>query len=263
MRRTALLLLLALPFAAAPASAQTCLPLPADLVSWWGAEGDAQDYLSGNHGALQNGAGFAAGMVGQAFSFDGSDDFVRVPDAANLDITGDLTIDAWVYPTAFGDQRVIVSKRSFDNQDANMVFFLESDGRLSFTSRSGGGGFATVTGATALALNQWSLVAVTVDAATLTLYINGAVDASVPYSAVRPANTGDLTIGIVSIDPLLIPPAGYAAGWSGLLDEVEIFSRALAGAEIAAIYGAGSGGKCPPATQNETSSWGRVKGIYR
>ena len=54
----------------------TCTPAPSGLVSWWRAEGDARDFWDGNHGSLQNGATFAAGKVGQAFSFDGINDYL-------------------------------------------------------------------------------------------------------------------------------------------------------------------------------------------
>ena len=33
-------------------------------------------------------------------SFDGADDYVRVLDAAALKLTGDVTISAWIRPTA-------------------------------------------------------------------------------------------------------------------------------------------------------------------
>jgi hypothetical protein len=233
------------------------------MVSWWSAEGNALDIWDGNDGAALNGAGYAAGMVGQAFSLDGIDDHVAVPDHPSLDITGDLTVDAWVYPTALGEQRVIVSKRSFDNNDANIIFFMQPDGRLSFSSRVGGGGFPTVTSLNAIPLNQWTHVAVTIKGTTLTFYINGAVDSSPFYGDVRPANDGVLAIGIVTINPVLIPPNGLAAGWSGLLDEIEIFNLSLGGGQVAGIYAAGSAGKCLPATDSRTSTWGRLKGLYR
>lgn len=41
------------------------------MVSWWPGDGNANDIIGGNHGTLQNGANFASGMVGQAFSFSG------------------------------------------------------------------------------------------------------------------------------------------------------------------------------------------------
>ena len=58
---------------------------PLGLVSWWQAEDDATDSIDGNDGTMENGATFAAGRIGQAFSFDGNDDAVRVEASANLD----------------------------------------------------------------------------------------------------------------------------------------------------------------------------------
>ena len=52
--------------------AQTCVPPPAGLVSWWGGQGDATDTAGGNNGVLQGNAAYGPGMVGQAFSFDGN-----------------------------------------------------------------------------------------------------------------------------------------------------------------------------------------------
>src|SRR5207244_6607369 len=75
--------------------------LPAGIVSWYRADGNAFDSVSGNNGTLQGGASFAAGKSGQAFSFDGSSEFVDVPSNANLNPgTGSFTVDAWIYQTA-------------------------------------------------------------------------------------------------------------------------------------------------------------------
>ena len=59
-----------------PAVAQPCTPPPTGLVSWWPGDGNPNDIQDSNDGTLQNGVTFAAGKVGQAFSFDGVDDFV-------------------------------------------------------------------------------------------------------------------------------------------------------------------------------------------
>ncbi len=56
----------------AAATAQQCIPPPANLVSWWQGEGNANDSADGNHGVPQGAVSFAAGKVGQAFSFDDS-----------------------------------------------------------------------------------------------------------------------------------------------------------------------------------------------
>jgi len=46
-----------------------CAPVPSGIVSWWQAEGNTADTSGPNNGNALNGAGFAAGKVGQAFSY--------------------------------------------------------------------------------------------------------------------------------------------------------------------------------------------------
>src|SRR5262245_17110647 len=58
------------------AQVQTCTPPPPNVVSWWPGDGNANDIQRSNNGTLQNGAAFAPGYVGQAFSFDGINDYV-------------------------------------------------------------------------------------------------------------------------------------------------------------------------------------------
>jgi len=90
-----------------------CTLPPSEMVAWYPGEGNANDIQGNNNGTLQNGATFAAGKVGQAFSFDGVDDYVEVPNAANLNITGPLTIDVWVKLNAANKLQYIVITRLY------------------------------------------------------------------------------------------------------------------------------------------------------
>ena len=76
------------------------------LVGYWSFDGQDMDWSSStaealdrsgnsNNGDVKNGAKSAIGKVGQAMEFDGSDDYVDVPDADNLDVTS-VTLSAWV-----------------------------------------------------------------------------------------------------------------------------------------------------------------------
>ena len=75
-----------------------CASVAPGLVAWWAAEGNANDVLGNHSGVLSNGVAFAPGKVGQAFSFDGTNDFVRVDASPGLDVgTGvGLTIEGWI-----------------------------------------------------------------------------------------------------------------------------------------------------------------------
>lgn len=72
----------------------SCVAPPSGLVSWWPGDNSALDIVGTNNGTLMNGATFAAGKVGQAFSFDGVNDYVTVPYTTDLNLQGSITIDA-------------------------------------------------------------------------------------------------------------------------------------------------------------------------
>ena len=80
------------------------------MVSWWRAENDANDVFNLNHGSLQGGADFAAGEVGQAFSFDGTSSYVSVARAGGLNPgVNDFSYDGWVnFSTGSGKRTIYV-----------------------------------------------------------------------------------------------------------------------------------------------------------
>src|SRR6516225_7620918 len=80
--------------------AATCAPPVSGIVSWWPGEGNALDIQGTNNGTFTNPI-FSAGEVGQAFSFDGSGNNVRIPASASMNVGAGsgMTIEAWVYST--------------------------------------------------------------------------------------------------------------------------------------------------------------------
>jgi hypothetical protein len=80
--------------AAAPAG--TCGVVAAGLVGRWPAEGTAKDVVGGNDGELVGGARFAPGLAGQAFSFNGKGQYVRLPMAQPLTLGGPITVVFWM-----------------------------------------------------------------------------------------------------------------------------------------------------------------------
>jgi hypothetical protein len=219
--------------------ALSCVTAPSGLVSWWPGDNTAIDIQSGNNGTLQNGATFASGLVDQAFSFDGSSS-VSVADAANL-MPSVFTVDAWIYPTIAGPGYTrILEKGGYDGDHSGtgygLLFNVIGDQRAQFEIWNGGyNGYQDVTSTTRIPLNTWTHIAGTFDGSTMTIYVNGVPEASLSGATMIP-NTLPLTLGRAS--------RGQFDLFTGLIDEVEIFNRALDATEIQAIYYAGSAGHC-------------------
>jgi hypothetical protein len=232
-----------------------CIPPPSGLVSWWPGDNSAIDIAGNNNGTLMNGATFAPGMVGQAFSFDGVDDYVNV---GNLSLPITFTIDAWIKPVVTVDLQWILAK---DNPSANQrsfFFYLDNAGVLGLFVRNGNGQDTFYeTGSSAAVVGEWTHVAAVYDGnATagqkIKFYVNGQSMAATYFSGVGgtpETNSVDTLIGKHPVYP----------SFNGLIDEVEIFNRALSQAEIQAIYNAGSAGKCRSCTappSGMVSWWG-------
>ncbi|MFO1065365.1 MAG: LamG-like jellyroll fold domain-containing protein [Pirellulales bacterium] len=221
---------------------------PANMVAWWTGDQNSNDIVGSHNGALQhgfseyaNGTTYAPAEVGLGFQFDGANDVDIIPHSNDLSITGDLTIDAWVLPTVFaGAQRTIVSKRDNDGRNITFVFFFEPDGTLKFGSLIANGTFSSVSADVLVPLNDLSHVAVAVSGSTVKFYIDGK-DAGVKTLAIsRPSSNGPLSIGGTVASSTLFAP------FAGVIDEVHLFSRALAASEILAIAQTGRSGIAKP-----------------
>ncbi|MCP9492967.1 MAG: LamG domain-containing protein [Pyrinomonadaceae bacterium MAG19_C2-C3] len=233
------------------AFAQSCVQPPAGLVSWFPGEGNANDIQGNNNGTLQNGATFAAGRVGQAFSFDGVDDYVRVSSSGIVKGLGEATVEAWV-------------KLKGTHGLGNGVVWIENTSALGFTRfglfvrdngivRVLGRDQATenfevptkeVASQSTIPLNLWTHLAGTWKAGEgIKVYINGQLDNQFSDPNLGSfTNTNSAFIGIGRLDDR----AGTRDEFNGDVDETSVFTRALSASEIQAIYNADSAGKCPP-----------------
>jgi len=82
----------------------------------------------GNHGTLSGPSRITQGRFGKALSFDGLNDWVTVNDAASLDLTTGMTLEAWVYPTeSMTGWRTLVIKESPPPDLASYYLYANSD----------------------------------------------------------------------------------------------------------------------------------------
>ncbi|TAK97863.1 MAG: hypothetical protein EPO07_12585 [Verrucomicrobia bacterium] len=223
-------------------SAQCVLP-PAGLVAWWPGNGNAKDVWNTNNGTLTNGTTFASGKVGQAFSFDGVDDWVSLP-RINLSAFNSASFVAWVKPaniTANGYYEIIRQEPPLSVPDW-LLSFQESGTVLSF-GLSAGGTYEELdvpVNAGDYTDGNWHLIVATYDGTTKRLYRDGVEIGS-------QAKTGNIRFaGATHAIGAQPPHIGFPVleSFDGLIDEVAIFKRALTPSEIASIYSADSAGMC-------------------
>jgi hypothetical protein len=221
----------------------SCTPPPPNIVAWWPGDGHPNDIHGSNNGTFV-GATYSTGEVAQAFSFDGANDFVNVPDAASLHVQT-FTIDAWVNPTDLTQDRAILIKAALSTGGNDFAYGLrvlnggQAEGRITDAA----GASASVVSALALSTDVFQHIALTYDGAIMKLYVNGVLDGTTATTLTPLTNVNPVTIGAWQSVSL-----GVIQHWAGRIDEVEIFDRALTATEVGNIYNAGSAGNCKPCT---------------
>jgi outer membrane protein assembly factor BamB len=226
-----------------------CVTPPPNMISWWPGDGNANDIQDGNNGTLQGGATFSTGVVGQAFNFDGSTGHVFIGNPANLKLTNAITIDAWVNPNSLpppNELDAIVTKWAQDFSgtqfsDSYGLWLINDNGTIRLFSAILQTADEPHIQGGVIPLNTFSHVAMTFDGATgqYLLYVNGQEVASRVFQGNIVATDRNVLIGRED--------SSSPRPFSGLIDEVEIFNRALGATEIQSIYNAGSAGKCKSA----------------
>lgn len=221
-----------------------CVEPPNGLVSWFAGEQNSLDSKSNNHGTLQNGATHANGKVGRAFSFDGADDHVSVPNSTSLDVIGDqLTLEAWVNPTTVsGDRQILSMASSTGIPNGRKYGLFIQNGFLGFEVRTANGYYGTMPTTGAITPGVWTHVAGVYNGSQVTWYVNGVSAGSSPLTGNIVSNGGNFTIGQFAV-------AG-ASSFQGAIDEVGVYNRELSPTELMSIVTAGSSGKCKPTGLN-------------
>ena len=237
-----------------------CVESPADIVSWWPGDGNALDIQNGNNGTLQNGAAFATGKVGQAFTFDGVNDFIEVPDDPSLRIGDVISIEFWAKRQRFGIDPVVEKGGDWNldvgDPGANYGTGLHEVNNNMFYFYFKGG-WRGADGVSDLGWHHYAVVAIQ-GQPNPSFYIDG-----VEWPSLYAGGVSSIDLNAASTLPLYIgaqanDPQGYDYYGNNVIDELAIFNRALSPTEIQAIYNAGSGGKCkgtPTPTPTATATF--------
>jgi hypothetical protein len=202
------------------------------LRGYWPADGDANDHVGNNNAVLQGAVTYARGRAGQAFLFDGASSVVatRPPD---VPIQGSWTYSLWIdvdaYP--FGDATLFIDRTS---NTLGLASLKPTGTSFQFQVRyDDGTGLGGPVGGT-IQIGTWTHVAMVRDVGRqFHLYVNGQNVASTPDTG------GSLTAPVFKLGRHAYDGN---SGFSGLIDELKIFDRALTGTEILSLA---AGQPCP------------------
>jgi len=187
--------------------------------------GNSNDGRRGNHDdedGDNSDPKWTTGKIGSALVFDGLDDYVDCGNDASLDISGAITLEAWIHlnesPSSDDHDFIIIHKkepsqgyamRIRDDQDALRADFKGlTDDYISGTTIS-------------LQTNKWYHVAVVWDGSFMRSYVNGVLDL-IDDSSGTTATGADIKLSISHED----------RSFAGIIDEVRIYNRALPPEEI-------------------------------
>jgi TPR repeat protein len=213
---------------------------PNGLVCWLPGDSQARDAAGTNHGQLRNGTALATGMVGQGFRFNGSNDYIEIPNSPTLNL-GQHTIEAWIRPEVQlgASFHGIVVKQNPDNSGRNYYLGLRSDGRIHYSILFTSGALMTLDSNVTVPKGKWSHIAANFDGSVMNIFCNGALCGNLNVGPATPVKT---------TQPLLIGHSNELAQtyFRGQLDEVAIYNRALSDKEISTIFNKGGAGKGNP-----------------
>ncbi|MCK4850229.1 MAG: choice-of-anchor C family protein [Phycisphaerae bacterium] len=205
------------------------------LVAHWkfdeGSGNIARDSVGNNHGTI-HGAQRTDGKFGGALAFDGVDDFVTIADSDILDLTNEITIEAWVIlakakPAGQGQHYVVDSRDKKGggyglNINTELIqFWICGKWYRDFPS--------------SIQVGNWHHAVGTYDGSKMVVYVDGVEMGRYLYTTNITPSSSPLHIG---------QWRGYGERFHGVIGNVAIYDRALSAGEVQENYqnGLSSGG---------------------
>ena len=220
-------------------------PLPDGVVSWWDGQFSPNDIAGSNHGLPRADLAFLSAKVGAGFSLTNTG-HLEVPDSPSLPFTNELTIEFWYLAEDYAPAGSSLVSKALDPAQNYRVDFSTvgldagfNDPTVAGAGSDLPGGLEGVRLSPPPPADRFHHFAVTYRQVNdtqveMNLFLNGERQRAKVVSGVltNAANTGALFLG--------------RTNFTGLLDEVTLYNRALAQEEINDIYWLDALGKGRP-----------------
>jgi hypothetical protein len=198
------------------------------LVGWWPFNGNANDESANGNNGTNNGATLTSdrfGNVNSAYSFDGTNDFINVPEDSTMELN-QHTISFWFNSSILPNSRFDLIGKDNTTGNRQYVIQLESSGVIRnavFTDIQP----YIIDGNTIITTNNWINVVVTWDGIINRTYINSNLDTSISTLGNLLQDNWDLFFGGIP---------SFNQYYFGKLDDIGFWSRALTQQEISDLF---------------------------
>ena len=212
----------------------------AGLVGYWSFD---SAYVSGstifdqsgnNANATASSTSFVPGEVGQALQFNGSSSYTQVVTGSQLfDLVGNLSLSLWVQTTNSTRTEALISKYSAAASGFGYVLRTTPAGTAELLIGGANvlSGSEVATDVTKINDGSWHYVAVVIQLGTsVTFYVDGALSSTVPMNSTAATSTSWFQMGLNSWIP-------YGTYFTGNMDEVRVYNRALLSTDVLALAG--------------------------
>jgi hypothetical protein len=216
-----------------------------NLYSVYNADGNTNDSFGTRNGTAQGGLTYTTGKIGQAFQFNATNAYVRIPKTDNeFEFTGDFSISCWFnQPTGGNIFNNYYSTSTTNRYGYNL--YLQG-GRVRFATFKGNTGAVSASNigqaGRVIAANTWYHVVVTKKVGNVfKIYINNILQ------------TITVIDGDLSLTPVYSPLTTINIGaeqatsgfFSGKIDALTTWTKELTTTEITELYNSGNGKQYP------------------
>lgn len=171
---------------------------------------------NGNNGTLYGGVGYSSANGG-VMTYNGTSGYVSAGNGAGLKLTGDMTLDTWIYlnhnlyPPGTTNWEVISSE---SYQSSGFLLRIDGTSAVVWARTSQAGSSTGIASTIALNVRTWYNIVISKSGNTASIYINGALNTS-----------GTLNNPVAAVAPLLVGGSGQP--FDGLIGSARIYNAPL------------------------------------
>ncbi len=182
-----------------------------------------------NHGKITGATLTNEGRFKEAYKFDGTNDVINITSSRSLNLTGNITISAWIKTSYSGGSQTILAKINPADPWNGYTYNIggsTNNNKLSFWNGNYPS-YAWVSADSTYNDGAWHLATITMLNTNVTFYKDGVFDGTQVTGTRTTSSPNDLWIGVEQSTP---------RRFNGTIDDVRIYNRALTSSEVAGLY---------------------------